>query len=158
MIKTYILHSPISGVRIAGAFGADALLLPALCPPPHTHTHKHAHNPRQLIKRLCLGQLYSCEVPARITSFTNIYRILRWFQIQCRTQSESTAGLRIKNLSCSVNCIQELNLLLFDKYLVDQELGLWKRKWSICSPIDCPDTLASALICLMKSVFLIFSA
>ena len=51
---------------------------------------------------------------------------------------------------------------LIDKYLVvDQELGLWKRKWSVCSPIDRPDTLASALIscdeerfpnifCLMK--------
>ena len=35
---------------------------------------------------------------------------------------------------------------LIDKYLVDQELGLWKRKWSVCSPIDRPDTLASALI------------
>ena len=34
---------------------------------------------------------------------------------------------------------------LIDKYLVDQELGLWKRKWSVCSPIDRPDTLASAL-------------
>ena len=53
----------------------------------------------------------------------------------------------MKNLSCNVNCIQARNLLLlFDKYLVDQELGLWKRKWSVCSPIDRPGTLASALI------------
>ena len=54
-------------------------------------------------------------------------------------------GLRIENLSCNVNCIQARNLLmLFDKYLVDQELGLCKR---LCSPIDRPDILfASALI------------
>ena len=35
---------------------------------------------------------------------------------------------------------------LIDKYLMDQELGLWKRKWSVCLPIDRPDTLASTLI------------
>ena len=35
---------------------------------------------------------------------------------------------------------------LIDKYLVDQELGLKKCKWSVCSPIDCLDTHASALI------------
>ena len=34
---------------------------------------------------------------------------------------------------------------LVDKYLVDQELMLWKRKWAQCSPEERPDSLGTAL-------------
>ena len=34
---------------------------------------------------------------------------------------------------------------LLDKYLVDQELMLWKRKWAQCSPEERPDSLGTAL-------------
>ena len=34
---------------------------------------------------------------------------------------------------------------LVDKYLVDQELMHWKRKWAQCSPEERPDSLGTAL-------------